>query len=188
MKKIHNTWELFKPLSEEEASQFEKYFDRVSKLDKIKHIPKIVFEQWLHGLNQEKHCIENYAWIDYEKVAFEICYWNYDLFKNVYVLSSCTDYYNYCSNRLIENFSRPEFIFNWKNNGTWSTPPIILDILSFKNEIPDWCEFGLKYQLVEGHTRLGHLHSFKKEFDVGKVSKISNKHEIILMKRIVSVK
>jgi hypothetical protein len=69
----------------------------------------------------------------------------------------------------------------WKENGTWKTPPIILDICSLTTEIPKWSELIPPYQLVEGHSRLGYLHSMKRISDLN-IGKIALKHKIYLIK------
>lgn len=69
----------------------------------------------------------------------------------------------------------------WKTKGTWRTPPIILDINSINESFPDWCELSSPYQLVEGHSRLGYLHSMFRIDKLGK-GKVAEKHDIYLMK------
>ena len=68
----------------------------------------------------------------------------------------------------------------WKENGTWRTPPIIIDIKSVCSKIPDWSGLRTNYQLVEGHSRLTYLHSVKRISELSK-SKFASKHKIYLM-------
>ncbi|MEX6627078.1 hypothetical protein [Tenacibaculum salmonis] len=58
---------------------------------------------------------------------------------------------------LIESNNRAEWYNSWVENGTWLTPPIILDVSSINIEIPEWSNIKAPFQLVEGHTRLGFL-------------------------------
>ena len=54
-----------------------------------------------------------------------------------------------------------EDIAHWKDFGSWRVPPILLDVMSIKSEIPEWSEISPPFQLVESHSRLGYLHSMK---------------------------
>ena len=105
--------------------------------------------------------LNNYAWIDYIEIEFVLSQWTNEQLSNVKIIEEYSDYVKDKSRHTdIKGFScNDEDLKNWINNGTWRTPPIILDVSSIKEKIPIWSEIKLPYQLIEGHTRLGLLYS-----------------------------
>jgi hypothetical protein len=67
----------------------------------------------------------------------------------------------------------------WKEHGTWRVPIVILDCGSLKS-IPKYAEIKGRYQLIEGHTRLGYAKALMKMALVGS-GKIAESHEIFLL-------
>ncbi|MDP3432662.1 MAG: hypothetical protein Q8T04_06825 [Bacteroidota bacterium] len=185
MKEIHDSWEFMNPNENEkyEDFRFEEYYKRVIKNEKLKHIPKIIFEQWIYYLHNEYNTLQNYAWINYENIEFDICEWDFteltiiniieDFREHVKNRSQYTDFDQFCCT--------DEDIDHWNEKGTWRIPPIILDVKSLNSKIPEWSELIPPYQLVEGHSRLGYLYSMKRLTELNK-GKISLKHWIYLMK------
>lgn len=186
MKKIHPSWKFMQPNKNEkyEDFRFEEYYQRVSSNDKLSHIPKEVFKQWIYYHHQEGNTLRNYAWINYEEIDFEIYEWKVEQFESVSVIENFQDYY--ISRGSYTDFSQfccnEEDLKNWKEKGTWRIPPIIIDIKSLKMDIPNWSELTKPYQLVEGHTRFGYLNSLKKMSELDK-GKIAQKHLIYLMRK-----
>jgi hypothetical protein len=184
MNKIHPSWEFMRPNKNEKYQdfRFEEYYKRVSANKKLNHIPKTIFDQWIYYQHQEPNTLNNYAWINYEKIQFEIEEWSYDRFSNVSVIKNFMDYYS--DRASYSDFSQfcciPEDLKYWKENGTWRVPPIILDI-NLLLSIPSWSDLTAPYQLVEGHTRFGYLQSLKRISDLNKGS-IASTHRIYLMK------
>ena len=99
--------------------------------------------------------------MDYEKITFEEKNWEFENFIDIYVIRKYREFF--LSRKGFFNFEEfcvgKENLSYWKENGTWKTPPIILDVDSLIEEPPSWSEIVRPYQLVEGHTRLGHLFS-----------------------------
>jgi hypothetical protein len=185
MKKVHVSWDLLKPNENEEDTntQFEEYFKRIMQINKFNNIPKPVFEQWIYPHHHESHTLNNYAWINYENIEFELCAWTFDELSEVYVIEDFRDCIHDYAN--FNDFDRfcclHEDLECWKQNGTWRTPPIILDLDSISSKLPSWSDLKRPYQLVEGHSRLGYLHAMKIISKLNK-GKLASKHNIYLMK------
>jgi len=187
MIKIHYSWTFMNPNENEkyEDFKFDEYFERVIHNEKLRHIPKSIFEQWIYGLHFEDNTLQNYAWINYENIEFNLSDWDFNDLAKVNIIEDFKDYFNgRASYKDFDQFCcNDEDLDYWKENGTWKTPPIILDICSLTTEIPKWSELIPPYQLVEGHSRLGYLHSMKRISDLNK-GKIASKHKIYLMKEV----
>jgi hypothetical protein len=186
---ISLSWLELKPNEDkhQNSEDFEEYFPRINSKEDYKHIPESVLEQWIHPHNHNWKTLANYAWLDYSKIRFESQEWTFEKLANIHVIK---EFEEYVSTRAslsdFKNFllyKTGEDLAYWKNEGTWKTPPIILDSESLKAPPPTWSEIVKPYQLVEGHTRLGHLHSMKKVSDLGK-GKIAETHQIWLMREI----
>lgn len=185
MEIIHSSWHALKPNEDEKYvdNQFEKYYKRISKEDRFKHIPKEVFGQWIYELHQDEHTIKNYAWINYENIAFDLCNWSFNELRKVYVIedfrgcimdaSELTDFslFSCCDIDL----------YYWKKNGTWRVPPIIINWNTITSEIPEWCERQPPYQLVEGHSRFRYLFAAQRISELNK-GNVASLHKIYLMK------
>jgi hypothetical protein len=126
--------------------------------------------------------IKNYAWLNYENIDFKIVEWDFEKITNTYIVEEARDLVN-------ERASYPDFsqyfckqsdLNFWKENGTWQTPPIILDVVSLKGNKTKWSELKSPYQLVEGFSRFGYLHSTKMISELKK-GIIADKHKIFLM-------
>jgi len=184
MKKVHDTWKLLKPKENEkyENFRFEEYYNRVQNIQKLSHIPKAILEQWIYYHHQEYHTLQNYAWINYENIEFRIEKWSFEKLSKVNVIEDFQDYVNQRSRCTDFNqfLCTDENIYYWKEKGTWRIPPIILDVESLI-KFPKWSELIPPYHLIEGHTRLGYIHSLKRISDLNN-GKIASKHSLYLMK------
>ena len=182
MKSIHESWEFMNPNENEKHFKFEEYYQRVSGNEKLRHIPKAVFEQWIYGLHYDDDTLKNYAWINYENVEFNLCEWDFNDLAKVYVIKKFEGYFKNRSsyNDFAQFACDKKNLDFWKANGTWRIPPIILDVGSLTTKIPKGSDLISPYQLVEGHTRLGHLNSMKRISDLSK-REMASKHAIYLM-------
>jgi len=179
------SWNDLKPLKVEHGNleYFEDYYARIQKKKEFSHIPKSVLQQWLWAHHDKEESIKNYGWLNYENIEFKLCTWSSDKLTDIYVIENYRDYYkNRASYNDFSSFCCTDKDLNeWKLNGTWRTPPIIFDINSLNGNLPNWCELSPPYQLVEGHSRLGYLHSMFSIDKLGK-GKVAEKHEIFLMR------
>lgn len=179
------SWKDLKPLRAKNGNIeiFEDYYERIKPKTEFSHIPYKVFKQWLWAHHDKRESITNYGWLDYSNIEFKLCNWSNEQLKNIYVIENYRDYYkNRASYSDFDSFyCTPNDLKQWKSNGTWGTPPIILDIESL-GEIPKRCELVSPYQLVEGHSRLGYLQSMFTIEKLGK-GKVAETHEIYLMKK-----
>ncbi|MRT93568.1 hypothetical protein [Ancylomarina sp. 16SWW S1-10-2] len=184
---IHRTWMDLKPNENMEGNPevFNDYYARMSTRFEYENIPKEVFKQWIYPHHGNPRTLNNYSWIDYESVEFELVEWDYELLKDLYVIEkyrtltdlrgNYNDFNDFCC---IEKDLK-----YWKEKGTWRTPSIILDVRSLNENYPEWSELHGYYQLVEGHSRFGYLNSMKRICDIGK-GNITEKHKIYLMKNV----
>ena len=160
------------------------YLKRLRKIfPEYNHIPNTIFEQWIMGLHDDGFTINNYAWIDFTKVEFELLEWSNSNFKQLRVIK---EFENYVSAKESFNDIRDfgcskEAEQNWYKKGTWLTPPIIIETNSFE-EIPKWSEIKGDFQLVEGHTRLGYLKSLIKQ-NKERGIKLATKHLVYVMRK-----
>lgn len=182
---VNKSWMELKPNEDNEGNQewFDEYYPRIKLKRDYKHIPKEVFEQWIHPHHKKDETLINYSWIDYKNIEFIACEWNFDELSKLYVIDDYRDFFDNRSK--LSDFEQfccnDEDLKCWKEKGTWRIPPIILDINSLTSNIPTDCELVPPYQLVEGHSRLGYLHSMNR---ISKLKKgnIASKHSIILMR------
>ena len=179
------SWIELEPLRVEHGNleHFDNYYERIKQKTNFSHIPKTIFKQWLWAHHDKEESIQNYGWLDYEKIEFTLCEWSNKQLIDIYVLESYRDYFeNKASFDDISGLCCLEKdLISWKSKGTWRTPPIIIDNKSLKDKIPTHCELISPYQLVEGHTRLGYLHSMFRIDSLGK-EKVAKKHFIYLMR------
>jgi len=185
MNKKSKSWIELEPQKVEYGNieSFENYYERIKENTKFSHIPKSVFKQWLWAHHDKAESISNYGWIDYENIEFTLCKWSNEQLTNIHVIEEYRDYYeNRASYNSISSFCCiDKDLSEWKTKGTWRTPPIIIDINSLNSEIPKWSELNPRFQLVEGHSRLGYLHSMFRIDKLGKGT-VAKEHEIFLMK------
>lgn len=185
--KIHESWNALKHSKKEwEFWNFEEYYKRIQKIlihEKYPNIPKEVFEQWIYWLHQNEQTLENYAWMNYKNIKFELCKWGFEKLQNVHIIEEYQPYFKTrCS---YSDFS--EFCCNeedwayWEKYWTWRIPPIILDIQSLTQAIPKRSEIKWPYQLVEGHSRMWYLHSMNTISRLNKW-KIAKEHLVYIMK------
>lgn len=191
MKKIHKSWDLLTPRESEKPEYFgfDDYYKRISNDDRFRHIPKLVLEQWIYPHHNNGNTIANYAWINYETTEFIVEEWDYELLQTVNIIDDYVEYVNL--RKSCSDFNQfcciPEDVEYWRNNGTWKTPPIILNISSFTCTLPGWSDLKPPYQLVEGHSRIGYLHSAKM-ISEQKKGFIAANHLIFLMRCIYDTK
>jgi hypothetical protein len=114
-----------------------------------------VLEQWIYLHHQNDQTLQNYAWLDFKKITFEIAQWDIQqllklnlvpMFENMRI--------GYDSP--FERLPASEAPY-WQANGTWQVPPIILDVATLPHSRPKKAELHGPFQLVEGHSRFRNL-------------------------------
>lgn len=182
---ISNSWLELKPNQDKngDSEDFDKYYDRIKLIVDYRHIPKEVFEQWIYPHHMESNTLQNYSWIDYRKVKIERCEWNYEVLSKLYVIDDFKYFYEgRGSFKSIDDFPcQYKDLVCWKSKGTWRVSPIVLDVESFVDIVPNWSELVEPFQLVEGHSRLGMLNSMNNISNTSNYS-IAKKHYIYLVK------
>lgn len=182
---LNKTWLELKPNEDCDGNQewFDEYYQRIRLKRDYKHIPKDIFEQWIHPHHKNDETLKNYSWMDFKNIEFIECEWDFEELYNLNIIEDYRDYFvirtklsdfkQFCCN--------DEDLKYWKEKGTWRIPPIILDVNSLTSNISTDSELVPPFQLVEGHSRLGYLHSMNRISDLNK-GKIATKHDIYLMR------
>ena len=188
MNKIHDSWlKLSNKVSKDDIllESFKEYYSRIKQLGSFSHIPDEVLEQWLYLHHHHNFSKINYGWINYENVQFKTCELETEKLIELNTLDSHDSYKSLASNTKIKDFccSKTDKKF-WKNNGTWKTPPVVIDVESFKPDIPAWTDIKGKFHLVEGYSRLGYLLAVKAMSEQGEAT-IAATHNVFLMSRII---
>lgn len=183
---VNTTWLDLKPNEDNDGNQewFEEYYERIKLKRDYRHIPKDVFEQWIHPHHKNEETLINYAWIDLSEIEFVKCKWDISQFLDINIIEDYQDYF--VSRSSLSDFNQfcctDSDLNYWKKNGTWRVPPIVLDVNSLRNPKPVESELHAPFQLVEGHSRLGYLNSVKR---ISKLNKgnIAPEHYIFLMRQ-----
>jgi hypothetical protein len=143
-----------------EKEEFALYYERCQRW--FKHIPKDVLEQWIHPFHDDLNTLNSYAWIEYweDNVTFDLVQLPKYEFKKVYPIKNYSDYFQSRStfkswDDIILGEDDLEY---WLDQGTWSLPPIIMDTETFKL-CAEHIMYEGKFQLIEGHTRIGILNT-----------------------------
>ena len=126
------------------------------------NIPKQVLEQWLYGLYYDRNCVNNYGWIDFDRIEIDLEEFSLNQLRSVRVIDDYRGYVEegagYIAYEQLPCLKKDKD--HWKSHGTWRTPPIILDVNSFPDDlIPKYSDIGSGLQLIEGHSRLGYLYA-----------------------------
>ncbi|AUC79300.1 hypothetical protein CW736_07835 [Nonlabens sp. MB-3u-79] len=168
----HKSWKDLEPKVNENLETYDSYYERIEKLN-YSHIPKEVIHQWIFPLYNDQNSIKNYSWIDLSKVKFDLIEVKTSFFNDLSIIDD--------NKKMVNEYPINKFALwhrkFWEDNGTWEIPPIIIDVASFINEKPDNSEMNGKYQLIEGHNRLGTLKLLLKD---GRI-KIVEKHSVWVM-------
>jgi hypothetical protein len=185
MTTLSKSWIDLEPLRTDSGNIecFDDYYNRIKLKKEYLHIPEIVFKQWLWAHHDKYQSIMNYGWMNYMCMEFTLCRWSNALLSEIYVIEDYREYYeNRASYTDIKSFCCiDQDVQEWIKHGTWRTPPIIFDVTSIKGSIPNWCELVPPFQLVEGHSRLGYLHSMFTLDKLGK-EKVAEEHYVYLMR------
>ncbi len=181
MNSLSKSWKELKPLKiiEDLKEPFEDYYKRIQENKRLKHIPRMVLQHWIFDQHDNGVTIENYAWLNFYEIEFVKIKWQTEKFQGVNVLKPYRRYVGEKSaSKSVDEFYYSDY---WRKKGTWEVSPVILDVGSFKNEIPQHSKIKGSYQYVDGHTRLGCLYAL---INISKTEKtnLANNHCIYLMK------
>lgn len=154
------SWKELKPFCnfneiDESDETVEEYFER---LKPKYNIPLEVLIQWIYPHYYNGNTVKNYGWIDYLNSKFKKVHLTIEQLSELNVVKNHLSYVD--TKKSYQPYSG--FGCNsidkqhWKNNNTWTVPPVVLDVNSFA-QIPSYAEIIAPYQLIEGHTRFGHL-------------------------------
>jgi hypothetical protein len=180
----HNTWKQLKPKrnfdycdSSDETPL--EYSQRIISI--FNNIPIDVLIQWQFEHIYNLDMVNNYGWINYHQVTFDLVYWSEKELSKVQVFSDFKNYvYRKSSLSDFDHLSCTDEDKNyWEQFGTWRVPIIVLETENIIN-LPNYAELNRPYQLIEGHTRFGNYNAIKRLCQPGKVQ-ISNKHKVFLM-------
>lgn len=173
--RTHATWKALRPKRNfdtycESDESVEDYAKRIG-------VPLELAEQWLYGLFYWSHVTDNYGWIDYSTVEFVRERWTV---RQILELQTVFPSYveEVAADTPLEQFGgRPEDLDNWRKLGTWRVPPVALDLEGL-GVPPPWSEVRGRFQLIEGHTRLGRLLSLARY----EPDRLAEEHDIFLVR------
>lgn len=153
--------------------------DQWKRLESRFHIPLNVVKQWLYPLYYNQNSTNNYGWLNFDNIEFLEEELSYEELLNVYVIDGYKSYVDdgarYKAYDKLPCVERDKEY--WRKESTWRVPPIILDVKSISDRVPEHAEIKGPLQLVEGHSRLGYLFAAKNS---GVLQK--NNHKIYLMR------
>ena len=138
-------------------------------------VPRLVLDQWLYPHYFNRNTVNNYGWLDYTRVSWLETRLTVDELTSLHVIS---EYRHWVESRArlraYDEFTcTPHDLEHWKRFGTWRIPPVVLDVSSLR-ESQSYAELGVRWHLVEGHTRLGYLRAAAR-------ADVADKHHTILL-------
>lgn len=169
----HNSWLIFEPKKGENLQSHNTYYERIEKSNH--NVPKEVIHQWIFPHYNEPNSSKNYSWIDLKTIKFELVEKPTSFFEELNVIN---DNIQMVNEYPMDKFAHWHRKF-WKDNGTWETPPIVIDVNSFLEDKPETSEMKGNYQLIEGHNRLGTLKLLIRD---GRIS-ISDNHKVWILSK-----
>ena len=147
----HKSWLIFEPKKGEDLKNNDTYYERIIAANS--EIPKEIVHQWIFPHYNDANSCKNYSWIDLDSVEFNLVEKPTEFFEELNIINDNEEMVN---NYSVDKFASWHRRF-WKENGTWETSPIIINVNSFADGKPKTAELEGNYQLVEGHNRLGTL-------------------------------
>ena len=159
------SWKEMKPLRNYNQLEIsdESEEDCHKRLHGIFGIPLDVISQWIYPHYYNSNTVKNYGWIDYRESTFSTAFFD---IEDLVSLNVIEEYRSYVKMReQSEPFKEFMCIAEdkecWGSRGTWRIPPIIIDVDSFSKP-PHYSELTGRFQLIEGHSRLGYLLAMKR--------------------------
>ena len=158
MRRTSETWRRLRPyrdsqtIKENDESELEYH----RRIENEFTIPFEVVQQWLYPLYFDATFTNNYGWIDYSNVSFNLCSLPAGQLADVNVIAEFQNHVDNRSDAVAFSDFTGQHRADWQNKRTWRTPPIVIDVNSL-GETPEHAELHGPLQLVEGHTRLGYL-------------------------------
>jgi len=157
----HQTWRELRPCINFNHFDIrdEPFDDYVGRIQQAYEIPREVLHQWIwpHYLNFDT--VKNYGWIDYSAVRFEKQRWSNRRLTNLRIVDA---YQRYVDEKAASFEEAAQFTCkakdkaHWILHGTWRIPPVALDARGLGTP-PSESDIAGRFQLVEGHTRMGLL-------------------------------
>lgn len=126
-------------------------------------IPHDVIDQWLYRLYYNSHSVNNYGWLDYDRIRFQETTASATSLSTLYIIQPYQSWVQKVGAAVPfgDFMCTPRDKAHWQEHLTWRIPPIVLDVSTITG-VPDHAEVVGPLQLVEGHTRLGYLLSMLK--------------------------
>jgi hypothetical protein len=122
---MHTSWKILEPKEEDRYFAFNTYYTKVQNIKGYKHIPKLVFEQWIYPHHQESNTVKNYSWLDFNKISFNLVSWSTSQVLQANVIDNFKNFFSeesMCSS--FKDFRcLPKDLDYWKKHGTWRIPP-----------------------------------------------------------------
>ncbi len=159
---------------------FQDYLIRIRENDAFNHVPDEVLEQWMYPHFNQSFTIKHYSAINFYKVKFNLVELTTNQVKKFTILNKFASYVELKSKyKNFESFPylKPKDLNYWKNNKTWTTPPIVIKPIDFPELETTNLKVEKNYHLIEGHSRLSYFKS------INSFAKLANTHKVFLIKK-----
>jgi hypothetical protein len=184
LRKRHISWDDVIPIGNNtfDKEPLSSYKKRV--VDMYPNLIPEILEFWLYEHSENENITPNYSWLDLSKLSCKIIELSLNEVLEIYIPTIGVSRFNGLC--LLNNFNNVSFRAGdkerWLSYGTWTEPPIILDVSSLKNKFPVKMELdeSSEYQLIEGYSRLGYFHAFHLNIDKECLF-LKRKHKIYLI-------
>lgn len=131
----------------------EQYAKRIHS-EVLPNFPEEVLIEWFHW---QPRVIEDYAFLNFEKMKFERQVWKVEDLPGREAFRSETDF-DHLSSVFEQRLRDKNWLAdNMNRHGTWPTPIILLDNRSGELKFPEGDKLKKPYHLLEGHTRRSFL-------------------------------
>ncbi len=122
------------------------------------NIPLEVIEQWIFPHYYNRNTVNNYGWLNYNKIRIEETFMSVLQLATLHIIGSYQSFVRTrVSNDPFDGFAcAPKDVEHWREKSTWRVPPIVIDVTTLR-DIPLQADINGPFQLVEGHSRLGYL-------------------------------
>ena len=184
--RTHSSWKALRPrkVFRESRSTDETDSEYAARIGAAFGFPEEVLTQWInpHYFNQET--VNNYAWIDFSTVAFTKERWTTERLCALRVIEAYRDFVDERAamfSSIKEFFPTKPDREHWRTVGTWRVPPVVIHAEGLA-PVPSYSDLVGRFQLVEGHSRMGYLRAFARIGDSSE-GRLAPDHEVYVLRR-----
>jgi hypothetical protein len=183
--RTHPSWKALRPhkVFSECRSTDETDREYAARIGAEFGFPEEVLAQWINPHYFNQNTVNNYAWIDFTTVEFTKERWTTERLCALRVID---DYRDFVEERAAMFTSIKDFFptkrdrEHWWSLGSWRVPPVLIDIEGL-GPIPHHSDIVGRFQLVEGHSRIGYLRAFARIGDSAE-GQLAREHEVYILR------